>query len=400
MKDVLHERLFALKLGARVAATLFLPFLTGPRDQLSYYEKRPLLTPDEPLGRFVRGVLREQKIEHKAAEVKEFLDAAMPAASRVYLGKAWLQLSVAAGEDGIGLAIFNSNQRIQDAFFAYLTSLGIDTEAARFSRALCQTLSPSAFGMLRAEFFADEPTRYSIFPGWLLDPFRGHDGFAESLRALPAAVRDTPLVRNAERLAAMQAPDLYPYGYGLSFTAGGDIELKLYTTRYDKQTSPLGEGSCLRRLIEAMGVPAAEMRRIQALHDRMWETCGTKAIQVSAAVSDRQVAPDRLALLYCGADLEVTKAAVREFGLVPEAAAVIDDFGARMKVDRAMYLGFGVSAAGLSKRMKLYDAAFFRDASTSVLTDDAAAPVASSSAPRAVGQAPRPFLASLRARRS
>ncbi len=163
MVSALHEKVFNLKLGARIAATIFLPFLTGPRDQLSYYEKKPLLTPDEDLGTFIRDVLRDKGAESKAAEVKEFLDAVMPAASTIYLGKAWLQLSMGVGEKGIGLAIFNSNQRIQDSFFAYMRSLGIDTAATRFSRALCETFSTSAFGMLRAEFFADAKTRYSIF---------------------------------------------------------------------------------------------------------------------------------------------------------------------------------------------------------------------------------------------
>lgn len=87
MVSALHEKVFNLKLGARIAATIFLPFLTGPRDQLSYYEKKPLLTPDEDLGTFIRDVLRDKGAESKAAEVKEFLDAVMPAASTIYLAR-------------------------------------------------------------------------------------------------------------------------------------------------------------------------------------------------------------------------------------------------------------------------------------------------------------------------
>ncbi len=200
-----------------------------------------------------------------------------------------------------------------------------------------------------------------------MNPFRGHEGVADTLTALPDEMRRTPLVQNIQRIADVQAPDLYPYGYGLSFTADSEIEIKVYTTRYDQRRSPLRPGSALERLISTMGVPPGEMQQIQRLHDRLWESSGTKAIQVSAGVSERKAAPDRLALLYCGPDLGVTKSVVHDLGFPPETAATIDAFSARMKTDRAMYLGFGVTPAGLGKRVKLYDAAFFRDMDTSAL---------------------------------
>jgi hypothetical protein len=360
--------LFPLRLAARTLAVAGAPFLTGARDQLSHYEKEPPHSPVEALGEFLLESLLDARSAPYAEELQRFLEHVLPAASRLYLGRAWLQFSAASGEQGIGLAIFNDKRSVADSFFSYVAGASVAGPAVELARALCRAFPDSAYGQLRAEFRAGAPARLSIFPGWVLEPWRGHGGFERVFARLPAALRADPRIAHARALAQLQAPELFPYGLGVSFAPDAqEPELKLYTTRYDARRSPLRGEGCLQALLETLQLPSAEYTRIHDLHDQLWQAAATKAIQVATSVGANGPQPERVSLLYCGVEAEPAAAALLAAGLPQQALEPLTLFRDRMGVARPMYLGIGVDARGLSARIKVYDAAFFRDTDVGAL---------------------------------
>ena len=357
---------FPIRVAARYAAVGVTPFLTGPRDKLSYYEKQMAASPTEPLGEFLSTALRAGGLEGRGPDVAQFLERAIPAASRLYLGRPWVQLSATSEVHSLGMAVFNDASTVSAAFHEYGRELGLDPGALEIARMFAAAMPRSAYGQLRAEVRSGEPTRASVYFGWLLNPLRGHGGFDRLLSNLPPAFRSSSVADNAARLAERCRPDLYPYGVGLSFVPGQvEPEVKLYVTRYDERRSPLRGSGSLHALLATLELPAQELARVHDLHDRLWESAATKAIQVAISVSPQRRPADRISLIYCGARIDEAQKALTGDGITDTTPLNVlhTSFGS----ERAMYLGINVGPRGLSRRMKVYEAGFFRNTDLAAL---------------------------------
>ncbi|MFV8755918.1 cytochrome P450 [Nannocystaceae bacterium ST9] len=359
---------FPLQLGARTLAAAVVPFLTGPRDRLSHYETRGLTTPLESLGEFLVEPIRERGLEDRAEEIQRFLELCIGSSSRLYAGRSWVQFSSTSNEAGLGLAIFNDKRTISERMFSLLADAGIEGTAVEFARGVMAPFADSTYAQLRAEFRAGQPMRLSIYAGWVLEPFRGHDRFSKIFDRLPAQLRDDPMIERARRIAAIQAPELFPYGIGVSLTPdAASPELKIYTTRFDRRRSPLRGEGCLRSLIDQLGLAANHQLAIHDLHDRLWQASATKAIQVATAIGPNANDPGRISLLYCGVESREAIAALNDAGIGEGCQRQFDLFERELGSVRPMYLGIGIGPRGLVPRVKLYEAAFFRDTEVSAL---------------------------------
>ncbi|PRQ06474.1 cytochrome P450 [Enhygromyxa salina] len=359
---------FPLRLGTRTLAAAAVPFLTGSRDQLSHYEKEGLVTPFESLGEFLVGLIEDQGIGDRVEEIQRFLELCIGSTSHLYGGRAWLQLSLTTHEPGLGLAIFNDKRTISQRFFSFLDAGNIAGPAVDLARELCRPFADSAYGQLRAEFRSGQPTRLSVYPGWVLEPFRGHDGFAKLFDKLPPALRDQPIIEHARALAAIQSPELYPYGVGVSLTPDAEApELKIYTTRFDRRSSPLRGEGCLQSLLRQLGMAHDQLLEVHDLHDRLWQASATKAIQVATSISAEHPEPDRVSLLYCGVDSSAALEAFADAGISADAERCYEQVDRHLGSQRPMYVGVGIGQGGLNQRIKLYEAAFFRDTDVSAL---------------------------------
>ncbi|MBI4614348.1 MAG: hypothetical protein HY720_12115 [Planctomycetes bacterium] len=340
------KALFYARAAWRSALVWCAPGVRGPRDRLYAAEKRNLWKGTVELPGVLAGAVRSQALAARVGEMEAYLAAMLPLARFPFSRRAYLELSYLSTSPGIGIGVANYCRDVERAFLGHLERSGCPADLLDLCRALCEPFGSNMIEV-RAEFFAEEATRYTIFPGRWLDTPRHPRAYDAAFRRFPREFA------GARTLMESLAPDFFfPY-VGLSFAFDGRREFKIYPTRFDREISHFAPGARGRALLERMGVPAHEIERVREFHERVRPRLAEGFVQVGAAVDERGE-PTRASVILGHAPLAIYQAALDAIGLGEGARPALDTFARELRVDAADSVSIRVKPEGVSPRVKVY----------------------------------------------